>query len=173
MKIKDYLRKKQLKKDKEVFRLSNKYLKKAKNNLVTMDTLLKLNKSKKVQKELFIPANYDFTEWAVICGYYAMYSAALSLISKIGFKSKSHSATILILEEYFVKKKYLKIEDLDILKKISLKKEEIKELHLAKQKREIAQYSVTVNTTKGIANKIKKESYEFIDKVEEILKNMN
>ena len=37
--------------------------------------------------------------------------------------------------------------------------------------REIAQYSITKQTTKTIAEKIKKDAYDFIDKCEEIVES--
>ena len=63
--------------------------------------------NKKVSKMLSLPNDYDASEWSVICGYYAMYTSALALIAKMGYKSKSHAATILILDELFVKKNYI------------------------------------------------------------------
>ena len=48
--------------------------------------------------------------------------------------------------------------------------EEIEKLSDARHKREIAQYSITKQTTKSIAEKIKKDAYDFINKCEEIVK---
>jgi len=168
-KIEFYLKQGQVKKDKTVVNLAQKYLNKSKNNLVTMQILLEIQINKKAIELLKIPKNYDSNEWAVICGYYAMYSAALSLIASIGFRSKNHSATIAILEEYFVKKRHLNKEDLQLIKNALFQKEEIEKLSEAKHKREIAQYSVTKQTTKEIVEKIKKDAYNFVNKSEEIL----
>jgi uncharacterized protein (UPF0332 family) len=44
---------------------------------------------------------------------------------------------------------------------------------MLRQKREIAQYSITKQTTKAIAEKIKKDAYDFINKCEEVLENTN
>src|SRR3989344_6769289 len=96
-----YLKEGQITKDKSVFILSKKYLEKAKNNLSTMQILIEINKNNRLREMLKIPSNYDSNEWIVITGYYAMYTAALALLAKIGFRSKNHSATLLILEEYF------------------------------------------------------------------------
>lgn len=98
-----------------------------------------------------------------------MYESALSLLAKIGYRSKNHSATILILEKYFVKKKLLDENSILILKNALLQKEEINKLSDARHKREITQYSITKNTTKAIAEKIKKDAYEFTNKCEEII----
>jgi uncharacterized protein (UPF0332 family) len=155
--------------DNTVRALSKKYLQKAKSNLVTMRLLSEINVDKKAREFLSIPADYNSDEWVVVTGYYAMYSGALALLAKIGFKSKNHSATLQILEEYFVKKKILAQESLLLLKNAGFQKEELEKISDARHKREIAQYSVTKQTTKDIAEKIKKDAYDFINKVEAIL----
>ncbi len=168
-KIEFYLKKEQIIKDGTISSKAKNYLEKARYNLATLEILDKINFNKSVRKVLEIPDNYLSYEWMVICGYYAMYSAALGLIARIGFRSKNHTATFLLLEEYFVKKKLLEEDIYLLLKNASLKKEELQELSEARQKREIAQYSITKQTTKEIAEKIKKDAYSFVNKCEEIL----
>ena len=68
-----------------------------------------------------------------------------------------------------VKKKILDEEILTLLKSAMFHKEEIEKLSDARHKREIAQYSITKQTTKAIAEKIKKDAYDFIDKCEKII----
>ena len=165
-KIDFYLRKGQLVKDKSVINLAGKYLDKARDNLVTMNLLSELNDKKEMLK---IPKDYDSNEWVVISGYYAMYAAALALLSKIGFRSKNHTATLLILEEYFVKRKRLRNEDLLLIKNAQFQREEIEKISDARHKREIAQYSITKQTTKNIAEKIKVDAFSFVNKVQEVL----
>ena len=165
-KIDFYLRKGHLVKDKSVINLAGKYLDKARNNLVTMNILSELNDKKEMLK---IPKDYDSNEWVVISGYYAMYAAALALLSKIGFRSKNHTATLLILEEYFVKRKRLRNEDLLLIKNAQFQREEIEKISDARHKREIAQYSITKQTTKNIAEKIKVDAFSFVNKVQEVL----
>jgi uncharacterized protein (UPF0332 family) len=99
-----------------------------------------------------------------------MYTSALALLAKIGFKSKNHTATLVFLEEFFVKKKLLDDISLSLLKNAMMQKEEIEKLSEARHKREIAQYSITKQTTKDIAEKIKKDAYDFINKCDNILK---
>ncbi len=167
--LKFYLEKKQIIKDKSVMFLSGEYLKKAKNNLLTMSLLSEIQNNQKIRNLLKIPKKYDSSEWVVISAYYAMYSSALALLAKIGFRSKNHMATLLVLENYFVKKNYLDKRDLLLIKKIQFQKEEIEKISGAKHKREIAQYSITKQTTKDIADKIKKDAYDFVNKAESIL----
>lgn len=166
-KIDFYLKKGQIVKDMTIMPLAKKYLAKAKNNLATMEVLSDLNSKKDL---LALPIDYDSNEWVVITGYYAMYSAALALAAKLGYRSKNHAATILVLEEFFVKKKELDKVSVDLLKNAKIKKQEIDELSEARHKREIAQYSITKETTKEIAEKIKKDAYDFVNKTEELIK---
>lgn len=102
--IKFFIKRELLVKDKSVKKLTREYLTKAKNNLTTLKILLEIQENKSIRKELNIPKNYSTYEWVAIIGYYAMYTAARALLSKIGYRSKNHSATIILLEEYFVKK---------------------------------------------------------------------
>lgn len=165
-----YLEKGQIIKDKSVIVLAEAYLKKAKNNLTTMKMLSEMNDNQKARDLLNVPLDYNTDEWIVITGYYAMYASALALIAKIGYKSKNHTATIILLEEFFIKKKLISKEDIDLLKNAMMQKAEIEKLSEARHKREIAQYSVTKQTTKDIAESIKQDAYSFINKIETIVK---
>jgi len=164
-----YLKKGQLARDKNAIVLSQEYLKKAKNNLITMKLLSEIQENKKARDLLKIPSDYNSDEWVVITGYYAMYASALALIAKIGYKSKNHTATISLLEEFFIKKKLMSKEDISLLKNAIIQKVEIEKLSEARHKREIAQYSVTKHTTKEIAESIKQDAYNFINKVGSII----
>ena len=165
-----YIKRELLIKDESVKRLANEYLSKAKNNLITLKILDEFQNDKPFRKKLNIPEDYSTYEWVVITGYYAMYTAAISLLAKIGYRSKNHTATLYVLEEFFVKKKILDEDILMLLKSAMFHKEEIEKLSDARHKREIAQYSITKQTTKSIAEKIKKDAYDFVNKCEEIIK---
>jgi hypothetical protein len=167
-----YLKKEQVIRDKSIILKSGNYLSKAKKNLEILDALDKLNNNSKAKELLKISKNFDSSEWIVICGYYAMYTSALALIAKIGFRSKTHTATFAILEKYFVKKKILDEETYLILKNAVFQKEELEKLSEARNQREIAQYSITKQTTKDISENIKKDAYSFVNKIEEILSSI-
>ena len=164
-----YIKQGQLSKDNSYKSLANKFLQKSRQNLITMSLLSDLNINQKVRELLKVPKEYDSNEWVVICGYYSMYTAALSLLAKAGYRSKNHTATLCVLEEFFVKKKILDEDILILLKSAMFHKEEIEKLSDARHKREIAQYSITKQTTKSIAEKIKKDAYDFINKCEEVI----
>lgn len=164
-----YIKQGQLSKDNSYKNLANKFLQKARHNLITMNILSELNDNKKARDLLKTPEDYDSNEWVVIIGYYAMYTAAISLLAKIGYRSKNHTATLCVLEEFFVKKKILDEGILILLKSAMFHKEEVEKLSDARHKREIAQYSITKQTTKSIAEQIKKDAYDFVNKCEEII----
>ncbi|MFC1691048.1 hypothetical protein ACFL0W_02595 [Nanoarchaeota archaeon] len=146
-------------------RIAENYMKKARNNIITMELLSKVENHKDI---LDLPDDYEPEEWIVIAAYYAMYVAALSVLAKIGYKSKNHTATSLALETFFVKKKLLEKKYLESLANIKIKKEEIEELNDAREKREIAQYSPTKHTSKRIANEAREEAHHFVNRMEDL-----
>jgi len=74
-----------------------------------------------------------------------------------------------LLEELYVKTNFLSEDSLSLIQNAVLKKEEIEKISEARSKREIAQYSVTKNTTSRIAEQIKADAYEFVNKSQELL----
>ena len=167
--IKFYKKRKILIEDESVKKLGDEYLTKAKSNLITLKLLSEIQEDKAFRKKLNLPEDYSTYEWVAITGYYAMYTSALALLAKIGFRSKNHTATLCVLEEFFVKKKILDEKSFLLIKNALFQKQELEKLSDAKHKREIAQYSITKQTTKGIADKIKQDAYNFVNKAELIL----
>jgi len=153
-------------------RLAVRFLEKAKSNLVTMSILFDLHGNERVKTELNIPEDYDSSEWVIVCGYYAMYMGALAALAKIGYRSKNHTATVLALETFFVKKKLLDPGYLEMLEKARLQKEQVEQLKLARERREIAQYSVTKETTRRIAEKTRDDAYKFVEKMDELIETI-
>ena len=167
--IEYYLKKEQLVKDLTVKNLAEPYLKKSRSNLITMELL---SKSEKFKDILALPNDHTTDEWVVVTAYYAMYMAALSLIAKLGFRSKSHTATVVALEELFVKKKLLDKSHFENFENLRIQKEEIEMLRDVRDRREIAQYSVTKKTTQNIAEKTKFDARKFVDRAEEIFEKL-
>jgi uncharacterized protein (UPF0332 family) len=152
-----------------ISKLTTNYIEKAGNNLTTMSILSDLNSNKEVKKILDVPDGYDSSEWVVSCAYYAMYMAASAALAKISYRSKNHTATILALEEFFVKKNLLESQYLKMIEKAQLEKNHVEQLKLARDRREIAQYSVTKQTTRDIAELIKSDAYDFVARIEKLL----
>src|SRR3989338_10902157 len=167
--IEKFIKEKQLIKDSAIKNLAESYLKKSKSNLITMEILSKVENHKTL---LAIPKEHSTDEWIVVVAYYAMYMAALSLIAKLGYRSKSHTATSVALEEFFVKSKLLERNHFINFKNIKMRKEDIETLREVRDRREIASYSVTKRTTKEIAEKTKTDARDFVDRVEEIFERL-
>ena len=90
--------------DESIINLVEKYLVRTYKNLELMNIISQLSTNKEAQKALKLPEEYSNDEWIIITAYYAMYTSALALLAKIGYKSDNHTATILALEKFFVKK---------------------------------------------------------------------
>jgi len=170
--LKGYLRKRILIKMPSMKRLVGNFLEKARTNLTTMSILSAIKKNKKVIELLNIPEDYSPNEWIVTTAYYSMYLAALAALAKLGYKSKNHIATVLALEEFFVKRGLLEKEILELIEKARLEVEYIEMIKTAKDKREIAQYSPTKKTVDSVAEDIKKDAYEFVDRMEKLFEEI-
>lgn len=153
-------------------KLASRFLDKANNNLITMSILFDLHRSKEARNSLNVPEDYDSSEWVVVCGYYAMYMAASAALAQINYKSKNHTATILALETFFVKKQLLESKYLNMIEKAQLEKEHVEQLKLARDKREIAQYSVTKQTTRLLAEGIRTDAYKFVERMDKLIKDL-
>lgn len=153
-------------------KLTQKFIGKAKNNLVTLSILFDLQSNRIVRDSLNVPEDYDSSEWVVVCAYYAMYMAASAALAKINYKSKNHAATVLALETFLVKKQLLEESYLKMIEKAQLEKEYVDNLDLARDRREIAQYSVTKETTRKIAEEIKEDAYKFVERIEGLIREM-
>jgi len=167
--IERFIRSKQLMQDSTAKNLAASYLEKAHANLITMEILSKVDKYKSM---LAIPKEHTTDEWVVSVAYYAMYMAALSLLAKLGYRSKSHTATSAALEEFFVKNKIIENKHLANFESIRMRQGEIETLRDIRDRREIAQYSVTKRTTKEIAEQTKSDARSFVDRAEEIFDNL-
>lgn len=170
-KIIGYLRKKQLLKDEEYLKLEKSYLKKARKNFTIANMLIKISDKDELKKILKLSADFEMFEWVIIVVYYAMYTSALAALSKLGFKSKSHAATLAILEYYYIyQKKDLEIKHLHKLSKAhQLSKDLINKLIQTKTKRETAQYDATPSISRENAKSALEDADEFISKIEEVL----
>jgi hypothetical protein len=101
-KIEGYLRKKQLLQKEEYTKFEKPFLKKSRKNFTVANLMFKISEQDKFKKNLALPQDFETYEWVIAVSYYAMYVSALAALAKLGFKSKSHAATINVLEQYYV-----------------------------------------------------------------------
>jgi len=148
--------------------LFEKYLNKSLNNLEFGNFILsehKLSIKRKLKRKSF----YD---WCVVIYYYSLYHAVLALISKAGFESKNHIASISAMTYiYYHKKNVLKKEDIQfIINNLQIGGEEIKFIAHSKEEREKASYRVDEDFDLRLAKDSQEKTAEIVNKIKDILK---
>ena len=147
------------------------FLKKARKSFTVANIMLKISEQDEFKKTLAISQDFEMYEWVIIVSYYSMYVSALAALTKLGFKSKSHAATISVLEYYYThKQKNLEAKHIQQLTKAYvLSKDLINKLIQTKTRRETAQYDATPGISRENAVSALGDAEEFITKIEEII----
>lgn len=158
---------------KEVIKKTNpalfeKYLNKSLNNLEFGNFVLSEH-NYSIKKKLKGKSFYD---WVVVIYYYAIYHAVLALISKAGFESKNHFASISALTYiYYHKRNLLNKEDIQmIMDNFNIKGEEIEFIANSKEIREKASYRVDESFGLILAEDMQKKTVDFVNKIKFLLK---
>ncbi len=170
-KISSYLKKGQLIKGAEFLRFEKPFLEKARKNFVLANVLMKISEKEEAKKSLSLPSDFEVYDWVIIASYYSMYISALGALARLGLKSKSHAATLAVLEYNYVhQQKGLEIKHLEKLSKAyAISQELVTKLIKTKTRRETAQYDATPAISMESAVFALKDVEEFITKIEEIL----
>lgn len=109
----------------------------------------------------------EFNDWKLIVCYYAIYHAALALITKKGYSSKNHDVTLcLIIKDFY--NSGLSKEDIELLNMLDT--QDLFFYVQSKQKREDAQYSTKIKYETKDVEKIRIKTALFISKAEAIIK---
>ncbi len=141
------------------------YLEKARHNLDFANWVKEKHKDE--LPELF--GEERFYDWTVNAYYYAIYHAALALISVEGFSSKSHAATLCAVIWFFChKRKMLEKKDIELIRE-SIDREDIEKITITKGLRERASYDVSVSFELVLVEKARENAVGFLSKVKEIL----
>ena len=173
--IESFLKKRQLLKSDEFKKLEKSYTAKARKNFTVANLMNNISDKEELRNMLNLTSDFEMYDWVIIVSYYAMYTSALSALAKVGFKSKSHVATIAVLGLNYVTKqnknsKGLEAKDIHKLTKAyALSEQLIIKLMETKTKRETAQYDATPSITKEMAKTALNDADEFITKIEEVL----
>jgi len=118
----------------------------------------------------FLNDNKKFYDWIIVGCYYAIYHSALALITKKGFSSKNHLATLCaLIKFYYIDEKALSKEEIELVSKSSLEKEEVSYFAYAKEKRETASYGLSEEFNKIEAEDLLKKTVQFLNKCRLIL----
>lgn len=144
---------------------------KARKNFTVANLLFKISEQEELKKVLALASDFNSYDWVIIISYYSMYVSSLAALAKLGFKSKSHAATIAVLEYHYVhQQKNLEAKHIQQLTKAYVLSEElISKLIQTKTRREIAQYDATPVISRENALSALEDAEAFITRIEEIL----
>jgi len=150
--------------------LFEKYLNKSLNNLEFGNFILSEHKYS-IKKKL---KGRSFYDWVIAVYYYSVYHAVLALISRAGFESKNHIASISALTLfYYHKKNVLKKEDIQlVIDSLNLKGEDIEFLFNSKETREKASYGVDEIFDLLLAKNLQEKTVEIVNKIKNILEEI-
>jgi len=149
-------------------KLFEKHINKAISNLEFANFLIEEHKHSIKEK---LP-NKTFYDWCITIYYYAVYHTALALVTKAGYESKNHMATIAAITLlYYHKDNVLKKEEVEFLmEKISLEKSDIDLIFDSKELRARACYRADQLFELKQAVNLQKETADFVNKIRGLLK---
>ena len=143
--------------------------KETERNYLSKSHILKLNYNLEFLNYLI--EERKFYDWAIVGCYYSIYPASLAPLSRKGYSSKDPSGTLCSLI-YLFYKRGLDIEDLELISRSALEKQEISYFVDAKQKREIVSYGINGEHKRSEVLELKEKTMEFTNKVREILQEL-
>jgi uncharacterized protein (UPF0332 family) len=114
----------------------------------------------------FLLENQKFYDWAIVGLYYSVYHSALALLSKKGFSSKDHNATLCFLIKNFSE---FSKEEIELIEDLQIKREEIEFYSGLKEERQKASYSTSLFFSKDKVEELKEKSILLINKIKAIL----
>ncbi|MBU3905175.1 MAG: hypothetical protein KJ906_03440 [Nanoarchaeota archaeon] len=147
-------------------KLSEMHYKKALKNIEVMNYL-------KVGK---------YSDWTVISAYYSMYQACLSILTRIGLKSKDHTCTVAVIEKYFIKTGKIDKKFLDQykgltnivkeLEKVKIEQKLLSVLKDVRDRRENLQYDVETSVIISLDDMIK-NTIKFVEESKILVDNLD
>jgi len=174
IKVKGYFDNGNLRIDPAIVTLVKYHVDKARHNIETGSLLMELSKDKESKKRLKVSTDYIGYDWTISCGYYAMFHAATAALAAIGIKAENHESLIEGLEYHFVfKEKVIESEDIDKIKSAKrLDEKYVNRMWATKSKRNTAQYKADAVIVQEDAEKIYKNSIDFVDTIESLIKGL-
>lgn len=111
----------------------------------------------------------DLFDWAIICGYYAMYHAVLASLFRIGIRATAHYCAIAAFKKFYVERGKVGSEYIGYIKKAhQLERKYAEALEKAQESRVIEQYGVEILSNDD-AEWIIEDAKDFVLKIEEVL----
>ena len=110
-----------------------------------------------------------FYDWVITIYYYAIYHAALALISREGYESRNHSATLcFLIHHHYHRQRALDEEDVELIA-MSLNKEDVETIGSTKELREKACYNVHESFEKQLSEYDREQTIGFVNKIKSLL----
>ena len=128
-----------------------------------------INKAHNNLRAMKIMFDNDLFDWAIICGYYAMYHAVLASLFRIGIQARAHYCAIAAFKKFYVERGKVKPEYIDYIKKAKQLEQKYSEtLEKAQENRVVEQYGVET-VTNDDAEWIIEDAENFVLKIEEVI----
>jgi uncharacterized protein (UPF0332 family) len=126
----------------------------------------KAHRNLRAMKTMF---DNDLFDWAVICGYYAMYHAVLASLFKIGIRATAHYCAMAAFKKFYVERGKVAPEYINYIKKAKqLEQKYAETLEKAQEERVVEQYGVEIFTNDD-AEWIIEDAQDFVLQIEEVL----
>jgi len=151
--------------------LAHLHFTKSENDLYSARIERLLLKDSDLRKHPMIK-EYVSWDWLIIKSYYSMYHIILSLLAKLGIKTKTHYITLVAFEFFFVKKdlvdkKYLNLFN-QVKESAKVTEEILNDVKEVRQKRFSANYDVESTIIEREANACFEKAEEFIAEMKKI-----
>ena len=114
----------------------------------------------------FLIESQKFIDWQIVGLYYSIYHASLALLSKKGYSSKDHNATLCFLIKNFSE---FTNEEIKLIDDLQIKREEIEFYSGLKEERRKASYSTTLLFDKDKVAELREKTILLINKIKSIL----
>ena len=132
----------------------------------TLQHIDKAHRNLRAMKMMF---DNDLFDWAVICGYYAMYHAVLAALLNIGIRATAHYCAIAAFKKFYVEQGKVASEYMTYIKRAKhLEQKYAETLEKAQEERVVEQYGVEILTNDDAAWIIE-DAKDFVLKIEEVL----
>lgn len=128
-----------------------------------------LQKARNNLRAMRLTFREDLFDWAVICGYYAMYHSVLAALLHIKIEALAHHCAIAAFREFYVERGKVKPEYIQYIEKAKqLERKYTDTLEEARKDRVVVQYGIEILTNDD-AEWILEDAEDFVSKIEEIL----
>ncbi len=120
-------------------------------------------------KAMLLMSQYEFNDWTIICGYYAMYHAVLASLHHIGIAAFSHTCAISAFQKFFIERGRVGEKYLEYINRANkLERRYSISLNEARENRVKIQYGAQLFGNTEI-EWILDEAEEFVLRIEEFL----